>query len=108
MTADHRRETRCGRIDVKISHVVQKVETMIEHVDDLGQRQRTAPWTAIVVTAHCLCGCDTTQPLEHILRADVARMNDQIDPRQRGERLFAQEPVRVRDDPNLFVRMTID
>lgn len=96
-----------SRIDIEIRDIVHEVNVMRAGDDDISERERHAPRIAIVVAAHCECRCDFPQTLEHLRRADVAGMNDEIAAAQCRERLVAQQTMRVGYDADVFDRINV-
>ena len=106
MAVDDGGVTRDRRIDVEIANVVQQVNAVRAYADRFGQRQIARPCIVVVVSADRMGRRDFTETLQHLRRADVAGMEDEVTTTQRSERFFPDEAMRVGDDANLFVRMS--
>jgi len=80
---------------------LEVVDEVQAPADDLGRhdlRNRRRPRVAIVVAAHGNDRRHRAELGEDRGGADVARVHDQVDGRQRRDRLGPQEAVRVGDD----------
>ena len=61
-------------------------------------RYRRSPCAAVIVAAHHIHRRNRSQRLQHAGIADIARMDNAIDPGQRFQRLRPEQAVRVRNE----------
>jgi len=78
--------------------VVHDVQADSSDLGRHGLRKRRRPAVAVVVAAYGEDRCDRGELVEERGGADVPGMHDQVDGRQRRDRLGPQKPVRVGDD----------
>src|SRR5438552_13931432 len=78
--------------------LVEHVEAELADLEARGERQPRRPASPVVVTANGERGRDGTKGFDHLRVPDVPRVNDEIRPAERFERLRAEQPVGIRDD----------
>ena len=81
----------------EMANLVQHQDLVLASSDDLAFRNGFRPCLGVIVAAHGERGRDRAQPVDHIGRADVAGVDDQLRPLQRRECLWAEQSMRVRD-----------
>src|SRR5690348_638992 len=81
--------------------LVDDVDADLANVDIRGERKLRGPRALVVVSANRERGSDITQAIEHFCATDVARVDDEIGPAERLDRLRPNQAVRVRDHPDL-------
>ena len=69
-----------GEIDVEILHGMQQMHTNLAELHGAALREILRPSAAIIVAAHGYDACDLTKRRQNFLRADVARMKDEVAP----------------------------
>jgi len=90
---DHAVSAR-GGIDGEVAEVVQD-----EHAVDLGGLgQHGGPRLGVDVAAHGGDGRDGAKRVENLGAADVAGMDDEVGPFERGERARTKQAVSIGDD----------
>ena len=80
--------------------LVNNVDADIADLDVRGDRQLRGPGAVVVVSANCERRSDVTQTIQNLRGADVARVNDEIGPAERLERLGPKQAVGIRDHPD--------
>jgi hypothetical protein len=95
MSADHHVYAFALGAQRQLRKVVQQVDAHAEDLDigEFGQGSR--PGLDIVVAANADNRSELRESSQHMLATDVAGMQEKIATAQRGERLTAQQPVRI-------------
>src|SRR5207302_11205701 len=95
-----RRKPGGGGLERELGEVVDDVEGVRPHLDDVVDRQRAGPRTVVVVAADGPDRRDGPQGVEHGGSADVSTVDDEVRPPKPRQRLRPHEPVRVGYDPD--------
>lgn len=88
------------RVEVELVQVVQHVQPPTAYLDRGGGRDFGGAGESVVVAAYGRYRRNRRQRRENIRRADVAGVQDVLDPSERGECFGTHQTMRVGDDPN--------
>src|ERR1700677_2789834 len=95
MPRDHRANARRGWLDAEPCEIMNGVDWEVSHPHQLGLVERLGPRAAIVIASYGRDRSDRLQLGQDARVADVARMNDDIAPRQERFRLRSEKTVRI-------------
>ena len=98
MSVDHGREPGGDRIEIEVGEIVDHVHPCPAQVEGGGQGELFGPRALVHVSADGVDRSHRLQGSEDSERPHVTRVDDAGAPRQRGQRLGAQQAVRIGDD----------
>lgn len=100
MSAHDHLESRRGRIEIQRVNIVQHVDQRVSGFRNGRLRKRIRPGIVVRVSPHGHYGRQFLQRIDNFRAADVACMQNQFHPLQCLDRLLAQKPMRVGNNPD--------
>ena len=98
VTAHHNLKAGRRWTQIDLLQIMNHVDVDGADFSDFPMRQLLGPGTFVIVSPNSDNWCDAPQRVEHFSTANIAGMEDQINPTQRLDRLRAQQAVGIGDD----------